>query len=593
MTKRVSPEMQVESTNPFADRAGFIANSFSPFTRSASYMSGGRRLDFVRDADGTAATTADGGTWSPAGDVFAKHFGAVEDYVLATDSGTNDLPAINAALAYLAAKDSRIAGGTVFIEGQSVVTGPINLPVGCYLEGVVSPSSSVNGQTLPSTFPITYRRSSAIIGSHTAGPVIRAQFGQSGARDLTIASTEARREATIGTADNWNGGILWAPPDTVGDSLMFYSQGIRLLVQDQPADGVAIIGHVTQYEMRDVEVLNCGRHGFVIDDGEGVGRVNKDIGRRPGIGRMINCRAENTGGHSLVIGNPNSSNRVPYRLLVDTFESFRAGNVPASLYISAACYCAAEDIIFTNCAVSGTSGTSGNVAALTYNYAIAGRDILFLSGRYIQAVTAPIRIMDYTGFGNSAIRFIGGYVSSNATPAPVNFVTIEAGCDMKMLQVDGITGNFTGEPVRRIGLDAAWSIQETYDETIWRWGFTSVTPTQDNTGFVSGITASIADNAATTIPIDLNGATAVYGQLVISGNVASARPSTVAFRVGSAAFATVLSGTATATTGVLSGTTGTDGDLTVSASGSTFYIENRTGASRVYGFTILSHVTVL
>ena len=575
---------------PYASRAALVAAISAGLAPVEDRVYFAGDLMFQGRTGSTAISDLPG--LVPASTVYARHFGARENYVPATDSGTDDLAAINAALAYLATVDVRISGGVVVIKGQAVVTGPINLPVGAFLEGFVSPASSNSGQIIPSTFPITYDRSSAIIGSHTNGPIVRAQFSQSGARDLTLGATEARRAATIGTADNWNGGIMFAGPDLDTNPQIFYAKGTRLCIQDQPADALVICGQTIQFEMEDVEVLNCGRHAFVIDNGEGIGRVNK---YRPGIGRMINCRAKNTGGHALVIGNPNSGSDIPYRVFVDSFESFRAGNVGASLYISAACYCAAENIIFQNCAVSSTSGTSGTVPTLTWNYAIAGRDILFLSGRYISHVSAAIRIMDYTAIGNRGIRVIGGHASTQQDPKPTNFVSIEAGCFLRMLQIDGITGDFTSNPISRTGLDASWTIQETYNETIWSHGFEfeniSTTPILDNNGITSG-SFSLADNAAVTIPIALNGATAVFGKLLLSANVAAALPSTVDFRLGSSPYVLVTGGSATARTGALNGTTGVDGNLSVSADGSNFRIENRTGALRTYGFTITSLTSI-
>lgn len=63
---------------PFADRAAAIAATIPLVHQSIAYFGpNGSILQFVRDASGTALTTAGGATWSPAGDATPEHWGAV------------------------------------------------------------------------------------------------------------------------------------------------------------------------------------------------------------------------------------------------------------------------------------------------------------------------------------------------------------------------------------------------------------------------------------------------------------------------------------------------------------------------------------
>jgi len=59
----------------YPNRAAAEAADILAAVYTASYLDDGRILEFVRDAAGTALTTADGSTWSPVGDVRPAHWG--------------------------------------------------------------------------------------------------------------------------------------------------------------------------------------------------------------------------------------------------------------------------------------------------------------------------------------------------------------------------------------------------------------------------------------------------------------------------------------------------------------------------------------
>jgi|GEM_PF-7007704 len=63
----------------FTSRANMLAATIPAAVQSIYCVHDGYRMDYVRDATGTAATTADSATWSPVGDATPRHWGAVGD----------------------------------------------------------------------------------------------------------------------------------------------------------------------------------------------------------------------------------------------------------------------------------------------------------------------------------------------------------------------------------------------------------------------------------------------------------------------------------------------------------------------------------
>ncbi len=85
------------------------------------------------------------------------------------------------------------------------------------------------------------------------------------------------------------------------------------------------------------------------------------------------------------------------------------------------------------------------------------------------------------------------------------------------------------------------------------------------------------------------------GVAVFQANAAAGGSGIVAFRVGTSAYTSLLASTGvtvTVGTGTLAGTTGTDTHLTIRADTATnrLYVENRTGATRTYGFSFLGMI---
>ena len=114
---------------PFSSRSQAESTDINSFIK---YISVGG-LSYVRDSNGTALTTADGGSWSPLGEVTPEHFGARGDLTFTLQAegyvrtgGTNDLPAFHAALAWGAARGRRtVANGQYYLAGQLNLVGKL------------------------------------------------------------------------------------------------------------------------------------------------------------------------------------------------------------------------------------------------------------------------------------------------------------------------------------------------------------------------------------------------------------------------------------------------------------------------------------
>jgi hypothetical protein len=97
-------ELAKVGADAFASRADAIAASVpSPVIR-ISVLHGGMVLGYIRDASGTALTTADGATWSPDGSAYVEHWGAISDWNSGTGAGTDNTAAVQAAGVWCAAR---------------------------------------------------------------------------------------------------------------------------------------------------------------------------------------------------------------------------------------------------------------------------------------------------------------------------------------------------------------------------------------------------------------------------------------------------------------------------------------------------------
>jgi hypothetical protein len=424
-------------------RAAFVAwNAANNSTLAVGTVVDCDGLSYRYTGAGTAIDDLPG--WVPDLFIFTEHFGDAAEYDQASPVIDDALAQIHASFAYAASERSPgVAGGVVVTRGRYYTSGPVVVPVGVKWEPLVPVSSTGDGQTAGSTYPITYNEGSGIVGGHLVGPAILCGADDIVIGPLTIGATSARRAATISTGgQNRNCGILVETADTVSANI----RRITLngpLIKDQPAEGYVVCGDVTNFKDNGTHVLNVGSHGFAIDNGSLVGRTNK---ARPGIFTVTQWRGNNIGGHLWAIGHPSSGSDVPYRGDVHNCEGFRSGNVPALRYEDAGTYVYGEQVTFNNCAPSGTTGYSGSTVGATYAAFTAGRGVHYNNCRFINAGKAML-VGSETGVGTTDVKINGGHFSTTATSPDY---AIDVTAVARGLFVTGMTGDYNIAP-----LDAA------------------------------------------------------------------------------------------------------------------------------------------
>lgn len=102
----------LEASFIFASRAEAAASLPSASVDFLAYVQGGVEYRFVRDASGTALTTADGAKWSPAAPVKLRHWG------LKGDGTPEDVVAFSAAMSW--GKEIYDDGGDYVVDGATI-----------------------------------------------------------------------------------------------------------------------------------------------------------------------------------------------------------------------------------------------------------------------------------------------------------------------------------------------------------------------------------------------------------------------------------------------------------------------------------------
>jgi hypothetical protein len=104
------PGASGDNASTFPSRAQFLLADLGPEIVGATVIEDGLRLDFVRDPAGTAATTADGGTWSPAGRPHVAHWGAVGRVMADGDPTVDEGAILQAAMDWCVSRGLTLRG---------------------------------------------------------------------------------------------------------------------------------------------------------------------------------------------------------------------------------------------------------------------------------------------------------------------------------------------------------------------------------------------------------------------------------------------------------------------------------------------------
>lgn len=224
--------------------------------------------------------------------------GAVLPYVptewfgAASDGVTDDYRAVVGAIAFAEANDAPRA---VQLGPDTLISGTLTL---------TTASLVGNGGNTGAT---------TLISSALSGPVIHLKGRSITVSGIKIGSTFARRAAVTTTGH----GVFIAPDDTPGFVSLSRQRLIDLWIIDQPTDGVHTIGQLEFSRFELVTVMDCLRHGFVMDGGTVAGYTN--LALPPFIIHLDQCRAIECGGQALIV--QSAGGNAPFGFTADQFEA--------------------------------------------------------------------------------------------------------------------------------------------------------------------------------------------------------------------------------------------------------------------------------
>lgn len=481
-----------------------------------------------------------------------KSFGAIGDGV------TDDTAAIQAAI-----DKAELTGGIVFF------------PRGTYLTSaelvVDKPGVSLRGEGTGTTWDGLENASSRILGSHASGAVLRIKWEDCSVEDLVIDANSTRKAAARNTtASGYNAGIRVEADDVAAPEGDVFATVLRkVYVRNQPNDGIILVGRCYGSLLDSCAAYGNYGHGICIDAGKRTSRTNEVV---PGLVTIINGHSTHNYGHGLAVGNPNDDSSVllpSFRVLLINFETNNNECDSALRYENFDVYLRGDNNRAINCAFSGT-----NIAGTVQSHGglvVAGREPVIESCRYLNC-TQPARVRNYSA---PSVATTGAFFNrmSVRSSSILNAVAIDSGATYTKVLIQDSTSITNATDTSNTGDDIQMSDTRKVHGTL------------NYSDFKSGRDLTINDDAVATL--EFSGT--CYGLLAINGPTSASRPSLIAFRVGSSNYCTVLAGAAVASTGILTGTTGVDTNLNINThTDNKIYIENRTGAQRVYNVTLLS-----
>lgn len=209
---------------------------------------------------------------------------------------------ISAAIAEAKADDQ---GGTVLLTGDS--EGEVHVDEPIVLE---------NGVKLHARGGHTRPHGTRLIGEHTEGPVVLVQDRNCGVSNVSVGASNDRRAADITDGHGIMIDLGDDEHDPFGRTLT--RQILHdVVIENQPTDGLHVVGNCELSEFRMISVADCLRHGFVFETGDIVGYSNEQ--QTQFWPWLDACRASECGGQALIIDG--TSNQAPIGFKISRFQA--------------------------------------------------------------------------------------------------------------------------------------------------------------------------------------------------------------------------------------------------------------------------------
>jgi len=343
--------------------------------------SGAGLLAYKRDAAGTAITTADGQTWSPDGEVWAEHFGAVGSGSELVADG--NYTAWQAAIEFCEAQPN---GASLYFKGRHVVNGVLEINgerIALIGAGPAGENAGV----------------SDLRGHHMYGPVLRMKGDRPVLRDFIVSSTSARRAAPRVTKDNFaalgltrddqNFGI-WLEPDDNDTDFVDDPEITNVWSHNQPNEGMVMVGGGYVGRIDHSGAKDAAGHGLIISSGGFTGRTNKRIG---GVLKINSWSSRGCKGHGFV-AKPfdDDVGLSAIRVIISNMDNYNNCNTPSLLLHPYESILEADNSTITD---SGFNGR-GLYGAL----ALGGRNVAAYNTRLLAMGSDQLPIRVLAGIGD-------------------------------------------------------------------------------------------------------------------------------------------------------------------------------------------------
>ena len=503
-----------------------------------------------------------------------KHYGAL-------GNGTDD----DTAAFVLAVAAVNAAGGKLVIPpGRYVVAaGTIHITY----NGVEVVGTSKGDAAYPTP---TYAAPTTVVITGT-GPGIRIQSQSVTLTKFRLTSDTTRAALPF---DLQSPGVRTEAPDNSAND-----RADRCVIHDfridkQPGDGYLSVGPAIYADLARIDIYECKGFGFRFDPGLLTGLV-RTYPNYPGLSIVHSCRVGYCGGHSIACSNDGvvSQTYMAIRMQIIDLDSFGNGQNTSIMYPSADGQFYDFWIFGENCLVqhSAPCGRVGNtlVPELMGGIWIGGRDNRIINNRFVDT-QQPIywgykAAQPSTGLEVNTFRLI------NTSLTHTSMVKVQSASarglrviyDRRDSMVSVVPDSVGGTPLPSYVL---------YQGSIEKVSSLSVDLLSSITN--TGTLVEVLDNAVFSLPINGTGPSlSIHGVMVIAPTAAAAGGGIFHIRLNATGpLATKWAGetntVAYGAGGALTGTTGTVGEVTVSCSNTTIYVENRLGFTIRFTYQLMA-----